>query len=364
MKALLKEVNVMKKSLILLLIVLLMFSFTSCKRAPIDNITETAAPYSEPEQSAETVDDEVTPKAPVNTVQDDSVEITEPPAEPEDTADDTKTDEIKNDEVKNEEVKTEPPTAEQPKKEAMGYGMCGIGPAPIMKDLIAESTLIAVCDYIEPAYYIQTNNVPSRIHTEHRIKIVEILRGECDGEEITVRTLGGAIGGTSLHNSNEPKFVKGNRYILFLKAEKSFENGIECESYVVVGSDEGVMKISTEQNIIPDMYKFSFEVPDDETVFVPNLTSYHSSYGLTPLSMDNLESPSSDVSIILGDFRKMMEELNVSIPVNENYSRDQLLERYKERLDAGEITVEEYDKIAGKEPQYETVTLRERINNE
>ena len=228
--------------------------------------------------------------------------------------------------------------------------------------MIAKSKLIAVCEYIGPTEYIYTE--PGWIQTEHSMRVIEVLRGTTDKSEITVRVEGGSIDGETLINRSAPKFLKDNIYLMFLyNPGAEMRTNTEGDHYFIVNEENGAMKVSVEQNIIPDLYKLNFEVPDDDTVFVPMKTSFHSSYGLTLITEETLATPSSGAAIILGDFRELLKKLNESIPVNENYAREENLAIYKEQLDAGRITEEEYAERTKEKTEYAKVVKRVKVKD-
>lgn len=345
----------------IILAVFILLSLFSCKYNPNSDDIETAIPSI---QDLAGTENESASDEQIKT--DDTNEITEEIQKTEETH---KTEEIKNTEQSEKQDTQQPEKSEveqdtekseeSEEKKSIANVIDGYYVPSTVTQMIAESTLIAVCDYIQPIDYIKTDK--GDIYTEHKMKVIDILRGETDNGEIIVRTAGGKIDDEVWIYRNEPEFTKDCRYLLFLSNPGLSKIGnTEGDHYYVVGREQGVMKSGSGNTVTSKPYKptLKFEVPENSEIYTPLVNSI---YNLELVTMDNLDVNIIDSAIILDEFKTMMAKLNTSIPINPNYAREESLKEYKSMLNEGRISETEYAEYTKENTEYAKIVKRVEI---
>lgn len=92
----------------------------------------------------------------------------------------------------------------------------------------ADYILIGETESINESIYLKDENY---IYTDINIKIMELLKGEIDEEEIALRVSGGIVKKEKIKSNMDSEFVKGKISLVFLlKDEQGYYNLINSKS--------------------------------------------------------------------------------------------------------------------------------------
>ncbi|MCP8306549.1 MAG: matrixin family metalloprotease, partial [archaeon] len=99
--------------------------------------------------------------------------------------------------------------------------LADLGEMDIDRDVVdrASHVIIGDVESVESRW----NDDETLIYTYVRISVEDCLKGSLEGEEVTIKELGGEVGEIGLLVSNEPSFVKGEKAKVFLKREGTDE---------------------------------------------------------------------------------------------------------------------------------------------
>ena len=349
----------MKKTAVILIIVMLLTLTASCKRQVVEDETATILSGTE-------TTEQVTSDSPSDISENKSPE----PAEREntetvDTSDKIETtveEKIVTNSPKKEnttenieekvsiDIENEPQTT--PENESSDNGnkdieaiVSGILPTITVSDMIDQASLIAVCEYVAP---IDVIRVLGRNFTNHKMKVTEVLRGEETKEEITVRAEGGRAGGYNFIYEDGVEFSTGDKYLLFLYNPGTDDPyNTEGDHYFIVGVSQGAMRLIDERDHHYEMLKI-----DGEAYASGSRASFKVSLE------SSLDTAAFDSVIVLDGFRSILAKMNETVPINYNYVREQRLINAKANYENGVISKEKYDEILEGSREYAPITDR------
>lgn len=184
-----------------------------------------------------------------------------------------------------------------------------------MDDLFSQSSLVAVGQLTGTPKAIRVQHVSedsAANFTDYTFTISSILRGKADGDTVTVRVFGGTANNVKEIYDESPSFAEKEPYLLFLY-QPGMGGGYNTtgDYYYICGTNQGVLSMDANG-------------------------CYVSVHG----------EKLSDAQL---------NDINSSVPVDENYSRAQFLENQKLNLANGFISQEEYDTLISSMDTYAAI---------
>ncbi len=133
-------------------------------------------------------------------------------------------------------------------------------PSFSLKDIVDRSHAVAILEFEETAgvFWNSADNqewVPeiasgkqAWIFRDDRFRVIEVLRGTLPSEQMTIRGVGGTVGGVTVELRDQTDWVRGNRYLLFLRQDQTpMEIGSELAWTVVWGGHGSLNALGNDQ---------------------------------------------------------------------------------------------------------------------
>ncbi|MCW5827690.1 MAG: hypothetical protein KIT79_00070 [Deltaproteobacteria bacterium] len=113
-----------------------------------------------------------------------------------------------------------------------------------LRDLIDESEHVVVATCVGQSSHLDATG--ARVFTVSRFDVQTNILGEPPLEDLSIRVLGGQRGEMNVTVPGAPRFVQGQKYLLFVTPE--FENGFRT----TVGWKQGVMEVTRPSSREPE----------------------------------------------------------------------------------------------------------------